>query len=208
MPDAADMSRGRAEAFSDGVFAVAITLLIFNVHVPEARGDLTAELLRQWPAYAAYVASFLTIGVMWINHHRIFTLLARVDSALLLLNLLLLMCIAFLPFPTTLLGEHIGQGADARTAAVAYSLNATLIAIAFGALWVYALNREDVLAPHVDRDVARSLAPRFMVGTFVYAASIALAFWSPIAVLPLYALLAIYYTFNQLPAALTARQHE
>jgi uncharacterized membrane protein len=193
------LSRGRAEAFSDGVFAVAITVLIFNVHVDTAHGDLAAKVLHAWPSYAAYVASFLTIGVMWINHHRLFTLVARVDRNLLLLNLVLLMCIVFVPFPTSLLAEYIRNGTDATTAALVYGITATVIAIAFQGLWLYMVFGRDVLIESVDRRAAQRMTPRFAVGLFVYAASILVALISPFLVLPMYALIAIYYAFEQLP---------
>jgi len=102
------MSKGRVEAFSDGVFAVAATLLIFNIQLDKtAPGGLLAALLAAWPKYAAYVASFLTIGVMWINHHSLFERITRINRALMFLNLLLLMAIVFLPFPTAVLGSNI-----------------------------------------------------------------------------------------------------
>src|SRR5579883_2275203 len=115
------MTTGRLEAFSDGVFAVAITLLIFNVQVPHVEDAAVGRaLLAQWPAYASYVVSFLTIGIIWVNHHGLFTRVQRIDRVLLFLNLALLMVVAFLPFPTALLGEYIlGQQAS-RIAALVY----------------------------------------------------------------------------------------
>src|SRR5229473_5124304 len=126
------MSKGRVEAFSDGVFAVAATLLIFNIQIDKAApGGLLDALLAAWPKYAAYVASFLTIGVMWMNHHGLFERISRIDRALQFINLLLLMAIVFLPFSTAELGANIGVPSDANTAAGLYALNALMIAFGF-----------------------------------------------------------------------------
>ena len=120
------METGRVEAFSDGVFAIAITLLILSVGIEKApHGNLGSYLVDLWPAYVAYAVSFLTIGIMWVNHHLLFDNFARVDRPMLLLNILLLMLIAFVPFPTAVLAQFI-QTDGARAAAVLYG--ATLIA--------------------------------------------------------------------------------
>src|SRR6202048_5551497 len=126
------MSKGRVEAFSDGVFAVAPPLLIYNSTINKsAPGGLLAALLAAWPKYAAYVASFLTIGVMWMNHHGLFERIARLDRPLLFLNLLLLMAIVFIPFSTAELGANILVPTDANTAASFYALTAFVIALFF-----------------------------------------------------------------------------
>ena len=169
------MSKGRVEAFSDGVFAVAATLLIFNIQLDKtAPGGLLAALLAAWPKYAAYVASFLTIGVMWINHHSLFERIIRINRALMFLNLLLLMAIVFLPFPTAVLGSNILLPRDANTAASLYGLNAAVIAVFFSAVWTYALTHGDLLAPNVDRQAAMRSWPRFTVGLVGYLACIPL----------------------------------
>ena len=146
------MSKGRVEAFSDGVFAVAATLLIFNIQIDKtAPGGLLDALLAAWPKYAAYVASFLTIGVMWLNHHGLFERIARLDRSLTFLNLLLLMAIVFIPFSTAELGGNILVARDANTAASLYAINAFVIAIFFGAVWSYALFHPRLLSTDVDR---------------------------------------------------------
>ena len=194
------MSKGRVEAFSDGVFAVAITLLIFNIQIEKtAPGGLLHGLLDAWPKYAAYVASFLTIGVMWMNHHGMFSRLARLDRPLIFLNLLLLMVIVFIPFSTAQLGSNILIAQDARTAATLYAINAFAIAIGFGAVWTYAVMHPLLLSPEVDRQAALRAWPRFSVGSVAYLACIPLAQFSPIAVIVVCGLLAVYYTFENLP---------
>lgn len=194
------MSKGRVEAFSDGVFAVAATLLIFNVQIDKtAPGGLLAALLAAWPKYAAYVASFLTIGVMWMNHHGLFERIARLDRSLSFLNLLLLMAIVFIPFSTAELGLNIQIPRDANTAASLYAINAFAIAILFGAVWTYALMRPGLLAGNVDRQAALRAWPRFSVGSVGYLACIPLGQFSPIAVVIVCAGLAVYYVFERLP---------
>jgi uncharacterized membrane protein len=194
------MSKGRVEAFSDGVFAVAATLLIFNIQIDKtAPGGLLAALLAAWPKYAAYVASFLTIGVMWLNHHGLFERIARMDRALTFLNLLLLMAIVFIPFSTAELGANILVARDANTAASLYALNASVIALFFGAVWMYALTHPGLLAPDVDRQTALRAWPRFSVGSVVYLACIPIGQLSPIAVVIICAALAVYYMFERLP---------
>jgi len=194
------MSKGRVEAFSDGVFAVAATLLIFNVQIDKAApGELLGALLAAWPKYAAYVASFLTIGVMWMNHHGLFERIARLNRALLFINLLLLMAIVFLPFSTAQLGANIQVPRDANTVASLYAINASVIAVFFGAVWTYALTHPRLLVADLDRQAAFRAWPRFSVGTVVYLACIPLGQISPIAVVVVCAALAVYYMFERLP---------
>jgi uncharacterized membrane protein len=194
------MSKGRVEAFSDGVFAVAATLLIFNIQIDKtAPGGLLAALLAAWPKYAAYVASFLTIGVMWANHHGLFERIARMNRALTFLNLLLLMAIVFIPFSTAELGANIQVPRDANTAASLYAINASVIAIFFGALWAYALTHPHLLAANVDPQAALRAWPRFSIGSVVYLVCIPLGLFSPIAVVVVCAALAVYYAFERLP---------
>lgn len=198
------MTAKRAEAFSDGVFAVAITLLVLELKVPGGEGSLLHRLLTIWPSYLAYVVSFLTIGIMWLNHHTMFAHIVRVSRPLLLLNLLLLMVVAIVPFPTALVGEELGEhlhGDDAKTIMVAYGLLMILMSICFSAVWWYvvfhpgALDRR--LAP---QDVRRSI-PRFGLGLFGYIAATLIALVSPLTALVLFGLLALYYAFEHLPAA-------
>jgi len=194
------MSKGRVEAFSDGVFAVAATLLIFNIQIDKtAPGGLLAALLAAWPKYAAYVAGFLTIGVMWLNHHGLFERLAHLDRGLTFVNLLLLMAIVFIPFSTAELGANILVPRDANTAASLYAINAFVIAILFGTVWWYALIHRDLLSPDVDREAALRAWPRFSVGSVVYLACVPLGQLSPIAVVIVCAALAVYYVFERLP---------
>ena len=194
------MSKGRVEAFSDGVFAVAITLLIFNIQIDKgAPGELFNALLAAWPKYAAYVASFLTIGVMLMNHHSLFTRINRLDRPLLFLNLLLLMAIVFLPFSTAQLGANILVPQDAPTAASFYAGNAVLIAIFFSAFWTYLLTHPSLLSPEVDREAAIRAWPRFSVGLVAYLICVPLGQFSPTGVIVVCSAMAIYYAFERIP---------
>jgi uncharacterized membrane protein len=187
------------EAFSDGVFAVAITLLVLDLRVPLASDlhngqDVLAFLGTQWPNYLAYVASFLTILVMWMNHHALFKLIGRADRVLLIYNGLLLMCVTVVPFTTSLLAEYIaGPKVNQREVAAIYSGVFILIAVAFNLLWHYAAKErrllDDAAHPaHVD-GINRS----FRLGPLAYVVSFGLAVVNIQASLVLLILLAIYY---------------
>jgi len=153
---------------------------------------LLHALLNAWPKYAVYVASFLTIGVMRMNHHGMFARLARLDRPLIFLNLLLLMVVVFLPFSTAQLGSNILVLEDAKTAATLYATNAFAIALGFTAVWTYAPTHPQLLAPEIDRRAALRALPRFSVGTVVYLACIPLGQLSPIGVIIVCALSAVY----------------
>jgi uncharacterized membrane protein len=195
------MSTGRLEAFSDGVFAIAITLLILDVNVPSGSGaHLAHALVQEWPSYLAYGTSFLTIGVIWVNHHAMFSMVAHADRALLFVNTVFLLVVAFIPFPTRLLAEYIRDPGGARTAAVFYGLTFIMVAVVFNVTWQAISNgrrliREDVPQQSVD-DITRSFIP----GIPIYAGATAVGFLSPIASALLYLLIAVFYA---LPASVT-----
>ncbi|CAN5342128.1 TMEM175 family protein [soil metagenome] len=189
------METGRVEAFSDGVFAIAITLLILAVgieHAPE--GDLSEELLHLWPAYLAYAFSFLTIGIMWINHHSLFRHFGRADRILLLLNILLLMMIAFVPFPTLVVAEFARSDTEGRAAALLYGISMTTTAILFFALWMYGSRR--LLRPDADPREVSGITRSYLPGAPLYGTATLLAFASPTASLIMYAAIALFYAFS------------
>jgi uncharacterized membrane protein len=197
------MKTGRVEAFSDGVFAVAITVLVFGL-LPIGTGKSldAAILLRAWPQYLAYVVSFLTIGIMWINHHTILAHVTRVDRPLLVLNLLLLLGIVAIPFPTALVADHLrGHGGTAAT--VTYGLVMIAIGLGFAGLWVYVASHASALGAALPADALRSSIPGFTVGLVAYVAGTAIAFVSPIAALIIFGALAVYYFFEHLPSPVT-----
>jgi uncharacterized membrane protein len=193
------MSSSRLEAFSDGVFAVAITLLVLQFIAPEVQsGKLLSALLGQWPQLVTYVASFLTVGVVWVNHHTIFRGIRAVDRTIQFINLVLLLTIVLVPYPTELLGRYLNSGQNGSVAAAFYAVVMTAMAIAFQALVGWALAHPNLLRPEVNVGRVRSYMPRFALGLVIYAVSIALAFVSAWLVVALYAATAIYYAFNQL----------
>jgi uncharacterized membrane protein len=190
------MPKNRVEAFSDGVFAIAITLLVLTVAQPRSYSDLAHELATQWPSLAAYVVSFAVIGIMWINHHSVFMHLQQVDRGVLYLNLLLLMTIAFLPYPTGILGQSLAKGQGTRTAAVVYAVVMAINACAWGALWLYASGHRRLLRADFPEDQRATATLLFTTGVFVYVISIGVAFLNAYAFLALQGLLAIYYAFD------------
>jgi uncharacterized membrane protein len=184
---------GRLEAFSDGVFAIATTLLILEINVP-GRGDLGEELLHIWPSYFAYVTSFLSIGVMWFNHHAIFARLSRVDHTLLFLNTLLLLVVAFIPFPTRLIAEHLRDGGSTeRTAALCYGITGVVLAITFRLLWTYAAGSRRLIRADVPQEAVDDITRTFNPGIPLYAGATVIAFASPLASVILFLALAVFY---------------
>jgi uncharacterized membrane protein len=189
------MSTSRIEAFSDGVFAIAITLLVLEIHVPEpGESSLGRALLDQWPVYASYVVSFFVIGIIWINHHAVFDHLVRADRNLLFLNLLLLLWIGLLPWPTNVLAQYMQEGgADERVAAVLYTGVMTAMGASFGLLWTYATRHRDLLGDTLSDEEIRVRTRRFTAGTPVYGLAMLVALVSAPACLVINALLAVYY---------------
>ena len=201
----------RIEAFSDGVFAIAITLLILEIKVPRdlaPPATLAEALAHQWPSYLAFVTSFFTILIMWVNHHRLFTHIGHCDDRLLFYNGLLLLGVAFLPFPTALVAEYLGH-AGQTTAASIY--NGTLIAIAlcFNLLWRSASKNRRLLHEDHDRDAVRHITKSYRFGPLWYVAALALEFVSVTASLLLDLALALYFALpSKTAAALGARRRE
>jgi uncharacterized membrane protein len=195
----ADADTGRIEAFSDGVFAIAITLLVLELKLPDTgKYGVWRGLVHEWPQFAAYLTSFFIIGIMWANHHSMFTSIVRSDRTLLFLNLLLLLWTTLLPFPTRLVAEYLRDGGgNAAQAEAVYSGTLTLAAIAFSLIWMHAVRGGRLIAaPMSAGDEWRSIG-RFSIGTFLYAATIGLSFASAGAALAVQFGLALYYLFEQ-----------
>jgi uncharacterized membrane protein len=193
----------RVEAFSDGVFAIAITLLILEIKVPHdlpPPSTLAQALAQQWPSYLAFVTSFFTILIMWVNHHRLFTHIGRCDDQLLFYNGLLLLGIAVLPFPTALVAEYLGHSGQTTAASV---YNGTLIAIAicFNLLWRSASRNGRLLHDDHDRDAVRHITESYRYGPLLYAVALALEFVSVTVSLLLNLALALYFALPSKTAA-------
>ena len=191
------MSPGRLETFADGVFAIAATLLILTVDgaVDGHGADLGESLRHAWPSYVGYVVSFVTIGIMWMNHHTVMSLIARVDRRFLLANLGLLMCIAFVPFPTRLLAENI-RGDGAESAALAYGFTLTATAVFFNLVWFYAERGRRLLRADADPRVVAGLNRTYLPGPWIYLGATLVAFASPTASALLYLAIAGLYVFE------------
>lgn len=202
----------RAEAFSDGVFAIAVTLLILEIRAP-AQHDIGSDaalwhaLRDLWPAYLAYIISFATILVTWINHHAIMRLVGRTDHIFLLLNGLLLALITAVNFPTSLIAEYIGHPGE-QAAALAYSGVFLLMAFAFNILWRYTIWHDRLLLTSADRAQVRSIDRRFRFGPLYYVAAFAVAFINARASLIFCLLLAILFAlpYNGNNARTTPRE--
>ena len=181
----------RLEAFSDGVFAIAATLLILELGIDSPR-----QLAHSWPAYLAYVTSFLTIGIIWINHHHTVSLMGRVDRTFLFVNILLLLTIAFLPLPTNLVAHHL-RGSEARSAVLAYAATFTIMAVMHQVFWQYARRGRRLIGDDVPESALRGVDLAYAPGVPMYAVRLLFAFVSPLASVLLTFAIAAFY----LPAA-------
>ena len=198
---------GRLEAFSDGVFAVAITLLVLNLKIPGIDlplnklphdTDLWHRLGEEWPMLAAYVTSFATIGIMWLNHHRLFVHIKRINTVLVLLNLSLLLFIVFVPVPTALLAEYV-ELPDQHAAAIVYSGTFVLTACCFNLLWRYASYHNRLLGKDVDSRAIQAISRQYLFGPLVYLIAFALAWVSTPATIIASFALALFFALPARP---------
>jgi uncharacterized membrane protein len=180
------------EAFSDGVFAIAITLLVLEIAVPAgSEADLLGAVLDQWPSYLAYLVSFSTIGAIWLEHTVITEFLERATSVFFRLNLLLLVVVSFLPFPTKLLGEYVGEDAAARVAVTIYGLNLFLASALVSLLWRYAV-REGLIRPDITDSDVKMITNRLTPGLAGYVVMIVLGLFLPVLAVLGYLIIAVY----------------
>jgi uncharacterized membrane protein len=186
------MTKNRLEAFSDGVFAVAITLLVLEINVPGGE-NLWHQLKEEWPSFASFFVSFWVIGIIWVNHHGVIDHLKRADRGVLYLNLLVLMSVVLIPFATALMAEHLKSGADEHVAAAVYAGAFVLMAVAFGVLWEYITRHRDTLGVELTDEEVRRRSLAFQIGNPFYAIAVIVAFISPAVVLVIIGLLAVYY---------------
>jgi uncharacterized membrane protein len=189
----------RVEAFSDGVMAIAITLLVLELKVPpdSEPGQLLGDLARRWPSYVAYVSAFLTIGIIWLNHHTLLTSIGRFDGRLHWLNLFLLFTVATLPFPTALLADYVAQGGvNASVAAAAYGVNATLMSLPWSFILRHLADHPELLETGYRASDTRAEIRRGAIGVPIYAAATVIAFIEPLAALGLYGAIAALYAIT------------
>lgn len=189
------LSKARLEALTDGVFAIAITLLVIEIGVPsvEAGESLARAILDQWPSYAAYTVTFFLVGAYWVNHHRMFTLLKGVNHTFLLLNVLFLMAIAIIPFPNALLAEYTQEPSLRSVAAAVYGLAMLALAVLFNAVWWYAARRATLLREDCNQVLVRKVLRSYLVGPLLYLIGVILALVQPIASLVLFVLVPFGY---------------
>jgi len=184
---------GRLEAFSDGVFAIAITLLVLDIAVPRGpQPELLRTVAALWPAYLAYVVSFATIGAVWLGHNAITDYLDRTDTTFVRLNLLLLLFVAFLPFPTRLFADYIGADRPERVAATIYGIVLLLTLTLLWGLWRYAV-REDLVRPDAADEEIQLLTQRLTPGLGGYLVLIAAGLFVPIIAVIGYLGIALFY---------------
>jgi len=169
----------RIEAFSDGVFAIAITLLIIEIGVPHVSGNggLASALGDLWPSYGAYVLSFVMIGIYWANHHSFFRLFAGTDHYFLMLNVLFLMAIAFLPFPTAVLGEYLDDSSQRDVAVRLYALDLLLPAFGWLVVWLYG-NARGLMDERLAPDYLRFLTVQYLLSNALYASALLVSFFN------------------------------
>jgi uncharacterized membrane protein len=191
---------GRLEAFSDGVFSIAITLLILEFKVPSydslPGGLLSEALLKQWPSFFSFTVSFLTILIMWVNHHKLFKLIHKSDHAFLMLNGLLLMLITFVPYPTSVLAQYL-RHPQVCTAAALYSGTYFGIALAYNALWLYASHRHRLLGKSVDPARVRAITQQYRYGPIFYGVAFLASLWSYYVSIGMCTALAIFFAIPE-----------
>jgi uncharacterized membrane protein len=185
---------GRFEAFSDGVFAIAATLLVleFSVESGSKAPPLGSQLLHLWPSYLAYLTSFVTIGIIWMNHHHAVSLIGRTDRTFLFINNLLLMTVAFLPFPTKLVAQFLQQDGE-KAAALTYAATFVLMSVIFNSWWRYASGGRRLIAARVPDSALSAVSRAFNPGVAMYGSVFVVAFFSPLAAVLLTFAIAAFY---------------
>jgi uncharacterized membrane protein len=191
---------GRIEAFSDGVFSIAITLLVLEIKIPQPTpggASLASTLWLQWPAFAGYALSFVTIGIMWASHHKMFMLVRKSDHNFRILNVLFLMFVSFLPYPTALVAQYLREPTGRQTAVIVYAGTLLAFALMWTAVWRYAIRNGRLLGDHVDSARVQALSRQYAVGPVAYAIGFAVAFISPAACLIWLGLLAAFFALPE-----------
>ncbi len=200
----------RIEAFSDGVIAVAITLLILNIHLPDVKSGLLVALLlpSQQAMYLSYVTSFLVIGIFWANHHNLFNYIEKTDHALLLINTIYLLFIVTIPFGTTLLSQYINQPVDQHVAAAVYSLTLLMSGISFNVIWWYAARKRRLINKTLSSEAVRAITINYLVGIPLYVIAFFLSLLTIQGSLILYIVTAIIYSLPRITNRILPLQPE
>jgi uncharacterized membrane protein len=192
------VSTARLETFADGVFAIAATLLILNVDAQIRDGStaLGQRLVEIWPSYIGYAVSFVTIGIIWSNHHTVMAQLGRVNRTFLMLNVFLLLCVAFLPFPTRLVAENLRDRRELEPAALAYGATMTVMSVCYLSLWLYAISGRRLLRDDSDRRTVSGITRSYLPGAPTYLTATLAALVSPLASVVLFGAIALFYVVD------------
>ena len=199
---------GRLELFSDGVFAIAITLLVIEIAIPElghGRGAMLEALRRQWPSYVSYVIGFLVIGSVWMNHHHVFKYISGTNQPFLLVNVLFLMTIAFIPWVTAVLAESLRSGAERQIAITLYLCVLVLMAWMFNAVW-FSARAFGFINYELDPDQCRAISRSYPAGAAVMTGALGVSFLSDIAAIAIYVVLVAFYVVRGPEARLRKRR--
>jgi len=188
----------RLEAFSDGVFAIAITLLVLEIHVPSiaesvAAGGLGHALAERWPSFVGFAISFLTIGIMWANHHAIFQYVRRADRRFLMINVVFLMGVSFVPYPTAVLAEHLPDAGSRLPATLFYAATFVVMAILFNAVWWTGIYEGRLVGADIDRRGLEVISSRYRLGPIAYLVALGLAPLSVWLTLGLHVFLCVFF---------------
>src|SRR5579875_3418504 len=198
--DAEVVGIDRLLALSDGVFAIALTLLVLDLHEPTVSHGVLGVVLRQWPAYLSYALSFLIIGIIWAQHHLMFRFIQRTDHVFILINVIFLMWVAVVPYPTGLLARYLDNPTERQTAIAIYTGVFALGGVLANLWWLYASRGDRLLRDKVDRAEVRKLTWNYAVGPVFYMLAFALSFVSPPAGVALIVLTNLFYAVSPLLA--------
>lgn len=195
--ESTEKETGRLEAFSDGVFAIAITLLILEIRVPQLSGDITSVALFQalaklWPSAIALLLSFFVVLLMWINHHELMRIVGRVDQFLMFTNGLLLLMVTVVPFPTALLAQYLSTKA-ANAAAATYCGAFVLISVAYNLVFASIASGRRLVRPEISDETLSKIRRTYYLGLAVYAASTLIAWWNAKVGLAVYGALRVVW---------------
>jgi uncharacterized membrane protein len=191
----------RLAGLTDGVFAIAITLLALEVTVPilgrgAGRSALVTALVEQWPSYASYMVTFFLVGAYWFNHHRMFNLLKGVDHRFLVLNIFFLMATAIIPFPNHLIAEYLLEPEQQGVAVSVYGMAMLALAVMFNLVWRYAGRRQRLIRSDCDPELVRKVLNSYLVGPAIYMIGLVLSFFAPIVSLVIFLLVPVGYLFE------------
>jgi uncharacterized membrane protein len=187
----------RLEYFSDAVMAIAATLLATELPKPETETGLLQAIVKQWPHYAAFAASFLFICVAWSNHHNMFNYIRQTDQYLLILNILFLMFVTLQSFTTGLLARHVGKP-DERTAALIYHGTLVLMTLFYNCMWWYAIKKKELLEENTDKRLIHTLTKEYAMAPALHLAALLICLWSvPFSIIPVL-LLYVYFALPRI----------